>query len=245
MMNMGNDSATSAAICGSEGIETGAEQPATGSESKFSIRKGVVSGMELRSLPPHPSPLPKGEGQAACGVGKILDGSSDNRDGAGLSVNWEQAAGEQMRRAAVILAAVDFSADSMEAAEYAMRVAGRAGAQLVLAHAIHLNLSERGPANAGLIKAEMRRAAAEKISELVRRAHGRNVQAAGLVEEGKPAGVIVELAKRFRAELVVLAHRKRSGLARWFRRKTAEKVMREAHCPVLVLETDAPMATIK
>lgn len=165
--------------------------------------------------------------------------------GAGLSPKGNEGEGEQARRGSVILTPVDFSADSMEAVDYAIKVAGRAGAQLVLAHAVHLSLDERGPANAELIKAEMRRAAAEKISELVNRAYDRNVRAAGVIEEGKPAGVIVELAKRFRAELVVLAHRKRNGLARWFRRRTAEKVLREAHCPVLVLETDAPMATIK
>src|SRR5260370_19113193 len=114
----------------------------------------------------------------------------------------------------------------MEAVEYALGVAGGDGAQWVVARALPLNLSERGPANAGLIKAEMRRAAGERISELIRRANGRNVRASGLIEEGKPAGAIVELAMRRRAGLVVLAHRRRSGPARRGLQETAGKLKR-------------------
>lgn len=120
----------------------------------------------------------------------------------------------------------------------AQKMAQSRGAQVTLLHAIYINLSPYGPANLALIKEDMRQAAKAKISQVVALARLQNVAAKYVVSEGKPAVAIGNFLKEQPADLVILGCHRHRGL-RWFGwQKTAEKVIREAPCPVLVLQTD-------
>lgn len=54
------------------------------------------------------------------------------------------------------------------------------------------------------------------------------------VERGEPGHGIVERARRFPADLVVVGSHNRKGIERWLLGSVAEYVVRHAHCPVLV-----------
>lgn len=56
-----------------------------------------------------------------------------------------------------------------------------------------------------------------------------------LDEMGKPADVIAEVATRLHADLIVMVTHGRRGLARLVEGSVAEKVLRNAPCPVLAV----------
>lgn len=55
------------------------------------------------------------------------------------------------------------------------------------------------------------------------------------VRMGDPGGAIAEAAKELGADLIVIPSHGRTGIARMFLGSVAERVIRLAHCPVLVL----------
>lgn len=55
------------------------------------------------------------------------------------------------------------------------------------------------------------------------------------IEKGDPAAEIVDYAETHQIELIVMPSQGRSGISRFFMGSTAERVIRHAHCPVLVL----------
>lgn len=62
------------------------------------------------------------------------------------------------------------------------------------------------------------------------------------IAEGQPAAVIVERARDIAAELIVLGTHGRSGFERWVLGSVAERVLRQARCPVLTVPPRAPVA---
>lgn len=55
------------------------------------------------------------------------------------------------------------------------------------------------------------------------------------VLRGNPAEVIVEKARRFKANAIMISSHGRSGITRWRRGSVADKVLRAAHGPVLIV----------
>lgn len=55
------------------------------------------------------------------------------------------------------------------------------------------------------------------------------------VMRGNPAETIVEMARRFNADAIVISTHGRSGITRWRRGSVADKVVRTAHGPVLMV----------
>lgn len=56
------------------------------------------------------------------------------------------------------------------------------------------------------------------------------------IEEGDPSAEIIDYAEKHKMELIVMPSRGRTGVSRFFMGSTAERVVRLAHCPVLVLK---------
>jgi nucleotide-binding universal stress UspA family protein len=52
---------------------------------------------------------------------------------------------------------------------------------------------------------------------------------------GDPASEIIDVAREIEANLIVIPSRGKTGLRRWMIGSVAEKVVRRAPCPVLVL----------
>jgi universal stress protein A len=131
---------------------------------------------------------------------------------------------------------VDFSEMSRKALVYAASFAGQFGAKILLLHVV-----EPVPAppevvylQTGSIYDEDRKIAEEQMS-LWRQAAAKGATVTAKVRSGIAYREIIEAAKETKADLIVLGTQGRTGLAHLLLGSTAERVVREAGCPVLVV----------
>jgi nucleotide-binding universal stress UspA family protein len=64
--------------------------------------------------------------------------------------------------------------------------------------------------------------------------HKRGLVARGTLRKGTPAEEIVAMARDVGADLIVLGHNQRSGIARWWRGSTGGEILANAPCSVFV-----------
>jgi nucleotide-binding universal stress UspA family protein len=62
----------------------------------------------------------------------------------------------------------------------------------------------------------------------------RGVAARGSVEHGNAVDCIVEVARKVGADLIVVGHKNRSPLARWWSASDEESLLERVHCSILV-----------
>ena len=144
-------------------------------------------------------------------------------------------------RIATILVPVDFSASSVPACEFALDLAARFGARVNLLHVIENNTLpdfEKFP----LVRNPQNLIAKVKkdLVVLARKGGHPVVPVQAEVRVGSPWQEIVAAASRLNADLIVLPTHGYSGLKHLLLGSVAERVVRHAPCPVLVLRTPAP-----
>ncbi|MEO0756484.1 MAG: universal stress protein [Cyanobacteria bacterium J06648_16] len=134
-----------------------------------------------------------------------------------------------------ILVPIDFSDDAFNALEETLAFTGDAAA----VHVIYV-LASLEPTEPGMIwntidsdkrKKNVQSAFLEKFPA---------DQYKGLtfvIEEGEPSSKIIDYAEEKSVGLIVMPSKGRTGLSRFLMGSVAEKVMRFAHCPVLVLRS--------
>jgi nucleotide-binding universal stress UspA family protein len=141
-----------------------------------------------------------------------------------------------------ILAPTDFSPHSERAVRYACGLAERLGAEL---HLIHI-LSEILPAGPDpLLMPVMPPEYYEENEERARETLGRLLDAAWgtprsvvtAVRWGSPVEAIVAYAVDLKVDLVVIATHGRTGLSHVLLGSVAERIVREAPCPVLTIRS--------
>jgi universal stress protein A len=138
-----------------------------------------------------------------------------------------------------ILAATDFSAGAGRALAYAETVARRLGAELVLVH-----VSEALAVVPGSDLAERQRIAArEQLDAQVDELAGRGLAARAVLRAGLPFDEIVAAADAEGADLIVMGTHGRSGLSHLLMGSVAERVVRQASCPVLTVPYRAKRGT--
>ena len=81
------------------------------------------------------------------------------------------------------------------------------------------------------------------LARLEQRWTDQGVRVRSLVEEGPPAGMILETADRENVTMIAMATHGRTGLARWVFGSVTEKVIRASSVPVLVLRSFPESAT--
>ncbi|MCX8072498.1 MAG: universal stress protein [Candidatus Binatia bacterium] len=140
-----------------------------------------------------------------------------------------------------ILVPVDFSKDSLRAAEYARNFAAPFKAQLVLLHVIEpiyyaspADMYAASP-NLALLIEEQRKAAEAQLQDLATKFANQGAKVQTLIKSGSPAQVIADTAKRIKADLIIMATHGRTGLAHALLGSVAERVVRLAPCPVLTV----------
>lgn len=135
-----------------------------------------------------------------------------------------------------ILAPVDFSKQSLASIDTAVDIAGQANR----VHLVHV-LPELSPTDPGVIWETVDD---ETRSEHVCDALHRHLDARGHqgvqvhTAFGDPGAEIVKVADAIDAGLIVMSSHGRSGLERLLLGSVADRVIRLAHCPVLVLRPD-------
>jgi len=131
-----------------------------------------------------------------------------------------------------ILCAVDFDGNSITALRMAKRIAQREEGTLWVVHVVP-------PVDPLVISAPLlsRRKEDEARAELARLAREElpAVQHQTMLLFGQPADEIVNAAGETKADLIVLATHGRRGVAHMILGSVAEKVVREANCPVLTV----------
>jgi nucleotide-binding universal stress UspA family protein len=139
----------------------------------------------------------------------------------------------------IILVPTDFSDDAGTALEEAKDLARRFGSRLCLLHAYSITPYAVSPWNGGFgaeFVVEIRKGAEQALEELRKKVAGEGIGVEALVEEGPPALVISDVAKRLPADLIVMGTRGRTGLAHVLLGSVAERTIRTAPCPVLTVK---------
>lgn len=194
------------AIC-AVAAESGADLIAMGTQGRTGIAHAVMGSVTERVLRQAPCPV--------------------------LTIRGD---GCEPRRIRTILAAVDFSTEARFALDWATSLAEDEGADLVLAHAVSLpfgvgaqEVAMPDPAQSGA------EAAARESLESLREELGDLVSEL-IVDSGPADGIIVAAANRMKADLIVTGTRGRTGLGHVILGSTAERVVRTAPVPVVVVK---------
>jgi len=136
-----------------------------------------------------------------------------------------------------ILVPVDFSPGALHALNYATSLARRLGSSIVLVHVMDsIYVSGRFDSrHLRSLRAEAHEESKRLLSALAKRRVRPHVPVRHYLVKGAPSAKIVEMASRTNADLIVMGSEGRSGMKRLLVGSVAEKVIRLARCPVLVV----------
>jgi nucleotide-binding universal stress UspA family protein len=139
-----------------------------------------------------------------------------------------------------ILHPSDFSSASGAAFKKAIEMAKAERAELLVTHVINPIMPVAGegyvsPKMYSDIAASTRAWADKELDKLVAKAKKSGVRAKGRIAEGSAHEQIVRLAKKTRADIIVIGTHGRSGLAKLFLGSVAGRVVAAAPCPVLTV----------
>jgi nucleotide-binding universal stress UspA family protein len=136
--------------------------------------------------------------------------------------------------------------DGTETGRVALRqgadLAASCGAEVFLLAVVDLPtgmLMAEGAAPTGLPESQ-RQDFQRILDEGVERLRSRDLQTESRLEFGVPAERIIQTAEAIGADLIVIGHREKSPLARWWRGSIGSSVLSQAPCSILVavLPTD-------
>jgi nucleotide-binding universal stress UspA family protein len=138
-----------------------------------------------------------------------------------------------------VLVPTDFSAYADEALEYAIALASKLQAQLTLLHVIHsVPLwveGDMGRALPDVYLSQLEKQVQQGLEQRQQRIQAAGVQGHILRVHGNPFQRIVDLARDQQMDLIVMGTHGRTGLQHVLLGSVAEKVVRLAPCPVLIV----------
>jgi|HubBroStandDraft_1064217.scaffolds.fasta_scaffold00582_22 universal stress protein A len=136
-----------------------------------------------------------------------------------------------------ILAPVDFDPSSLKALELAAKIVKDNDGTVSILHIVPVEMDVTGmPQYVDLIKRQ-ENLDREKLTAIAKQSLA-EVKWEILDQMGDPADVIVEVAAKLPADLIVMVTHGRRGLARLVEGSIAEKVLRSAPCPVLAVRQE-------
>jgi len=138
------------------------------------------------------------------------------------------------------LFATDFSVSSEIALSHALAIARRYRSRIYLAHVTPPDLYKSVPRE--LLKAAVERSrehARHEMSHLIRAAGLGQLRHQILLEEGDIADVLLRMVRGHAIDLIVIGTRGHRGIKRMLLGSVAEKVFRQAPCPVLIVPPSA------
>ncbi len=139
-----------------------------------------------------------------------------------------------------ILVPTDFSDPSLKALDYAIDFIGAHKAELLLLHVVEPIRNTRLMPDVSGILEHHRAEAAEKLAGLEQRIRRHRHKCRSEVHFGVPYEVIADIAKKSKADLIIIASHGHSGLYHLFLGSVAERVVRIAECPVLTIRVTPP-----
>ena len=143
---------------------------------------------------------------------------------------------DEALRKAIILVPFESPQDSLQAAKVGISIARHTLGQLVLCKSFAPKVIPFGPANPPWVGEALRTEMVERMNPVLKLATEAGVAATCEIEEGTPAGVILKVAKRRNADLIVLTAGRHGIWSRLlFGSTTTEEVIHHAECHVMVL----------
>jgi nucleotide-binding universal stress UspA family protein len=136
-----------------------------------------------------------------------------------------------------ILVPTDFSDCSQAGVEYAISLAKDFEAQIYLLHVMEppvygIDFSLMDPG----VLPSMKNQLVKMVQKLVDRLREEGIEAVGDFVTGVPSTEIVKAAKKQVADLIIMGTHGRTGFAHVMLGSTAERVLQQAHCPVLTVK---------
>ena len=132
-----------------------------------------------------------------------------------------------------ILAPTDFSEMSNGSAAYAAKLAIAMNSRLHLHHVVQEQEVDTAHPLRALDDAE--KEGKEKLAAILTAEEQERLKLTSYVGVGPPANQIVEYAEKNDIDLIVMGTHGRRGLEKMWLGSVTEKVLRQAHCPVLVV----------
>lgn len=145
-----------------------------------------------------------------------------------------------------ILVPIDFSPDADQALEYAIELAQKLQAGLMLLHVIQLTPMTAGDMFGYSLEVyleAMESEAQKRMQALLHRVHREGLQGEMTIVQGVPFQAIVDMAESQDIDLIVMGTHGRTGLSHALMGSVAERVVRLAPCPVLVTRGTTEAAT--
>ena len=129
-----------------------------------------------------------------------------------------------------ILAPTDLSDLSARGVHYACRLAKDVGAEVTILNVVFVDESGINKREMEEHKQRLEEFVAKNVADV-----GANLKMRKVVDSGQAYGTIVERAENEQIDLIVMSSHGRSGLSRMLIGSVTDKVLRMAHCPVLVV----------
>jgi nucleotide-binding universal stress UspA family protein len=135
-----------------------------------------------------------------------------------------------------ILVPMDVSNESVQALELGVSLARQLGASVTALHVVQLNIrGEELDIPRTRILNEMREQAHVQLGHMVNLLGRDGVPVTIEIAEGRPWKEILKQAKQLQVNLIVMAEHQYRGIMRLLHPHTVTRVMRHAHCPVIVV----------
>ena len=138
-----------------------------------------------------------------------------------------------------IVAAIDFSAESMAAAKYAISLAQTLPASLALLHVVEM-VTPRSADD----KLRLEKPFLKKLRRLIQEGQQFPRRIECMVEFGDPSTVILNTVTDRQSDLIVVGARRAEAFAAHLPRSTAHRVTSEARCPVLTVRDFARRSNV-
>jgi universal stress protein A len=133
-----------------------------------------------------------------------------------------------------ILSPIDFDENSLAAVDVAVQIASETKGTIFLLHVVPMIIPPTGmPLYVDVYK-DQEKVAKEKLAEVASK-RLKSVKHELLTGLADPGGAILRTARKVAADVIVMATHGRRGLSRVLLGSVAERVLREAPCPVLTV----------
>jgi len=140
-----------------------------------------------------------------------------------------------------ILVPIDFSEPSKNALRYAVSFAKHFGAELILVYVVEPTVYPAdfsfGQVGIPNIEKELRERGQRELERLIKTDVAGQVVARSVIRTGKPFLEIINFAQKEDVDLIIIATHGHTGVEHIIFGSTAEKVVRRAPCPVLVVRS--------
>lgn len=142
-----------------------------------------------------------------------------------------------MARAKTYLVPIDFSRASEKAFDHALAMARESGAKLAALHVLPAEMVYPPTGGSFDFYAMLERDAREKFNKLVQRKKVDAKECQLVLGRGTDfADVVVQQSKKLKASMIIMGSHGRTGLRRLLLGSVAERTLRYADCPVLIVK---------